>query len=686
MTHHTPHKIISAILALLFVSLACQTFQLPAAPTGTPSGIANQTLTGPTSEPTVQAPPISSNEPYEITGTFAYTNDIITTYYVENEVALVDMYGFVTRDLQWIIPVSSQTLGFLHIDTANKTGSYSLQLPEVPTGQFADVDNNGKQDTGVQIFAVSYWPNLTGGPYAEGDDQSRGWPNYLASVRTDPESQDEVIGGNLVVWSPDDKQQFPTGFGSDGKLFTADDPVGSIPVGYSIVNLDTKPFTVSQPAKPDLTLYEPPDAAIKDFSNDSYTQAFDALVTFLRTDYAFNGIPGKQPDWDQLVAQIKPRVQQAEQNHDSMAFYEALRDFTYAFQDGHVGLNGGSLSQQDFQANYLGNLGFTARVLDNNQVMVNSILPSGPAAAAGMQAGAILTQFNGQPVMNVIDAEPLFFGQQSSEAGILYNKTIMLNRTKMGAQASVTFTNPGGQSRTVTLTAISEVDSLLQELGYDQVQALLPVELQTLTVNGSDIGYIKISSNYDDLNLIIRLFQRGLEEFQANKVAGIIIDLRYNSGGANLGLAGFLTDQTIQLGQMEYYNSSTGKFEPEGVPDQVTPNEEQYHFDKMALLVGLSCASACELEAYGFSQVPGMIVVGQYPTGGIEAEVSRGQIKMPEGISMQFPTGREILPDGSLFLEGQGVQPTLKVPVDQSSVLSSDDVVLQAAENTILGK
>ncbi len=686
MTHHTPRKIVSAILALVFASLACQIFQLPIAPTGTPPGTANQIVVASTSEPTVQAPPISFNEPYQITGAFTYTNDIITTYYVENEVALVDMYGFVIRDMEWVIPVSSQTLGFLHIDPANKTGSYSLQLPEVPTGQFADVSHDNKQDTGVQIFAVSYWPNLTGGPFAEGDDRQRGWPNYLASVRTDPENQDEVIGGELVIWSPDDKQQFPTGFGSDGKLFTVDDPLGSIPVGYSIVNLDTQPFTVSQPAKPELTLYEPPDAAVKDFSSDSYSQAFDALVTFLRSDYAFNGIQGKQPNWDQLTAQIRPRLQQAEQNHDSMAFYEALRDFTYAFQDGHVGIDGGRFAQQDFQANYLGNLGFTARVLDDGRVMVNSILPTGPAKAAGMQAGAILTQFNGQPVMDVINTEPLFFGQQSSEAGILYNKTIMLNRTKVGAQATVTFTNPGGQSRTVTLTAISEVDSLLQELGYNQAQALVPVELQTLTVNGSDIGYIKISSNYDDLNLIIRLFQRGLEEFQANKVAGIIIDLSYNSGGANLGLAGFLTDQIIPLGQMEYYSSSTGKFEPEGVPDRVTPNEEQYHFDKMALLVGLNCASACELEAYGFSQVPGMTVVGQYPTSGIEAEVSRGQIKMPEGISMQFPTGREVLPDGSLFLEGQGVQPTLKVPVNQSTVLSGGDVVLQAAENAILGK
>ncbi len=687
MTSHNSHKIVSAFLALMLASLACQTFQPPSTSTGTPpNGTATQTLTGSTGGPTLQAPPISSNEPYEVTGTFTYSNDIITTYYSENEVALIDMYGFVTRNLEWIIPVSSQTLGFLQIDVANKTGSYSLQLPEIPTGQFADVDNNNKQDNGVQIFAVSYWPNLAGGPYSEGDDPSRGWPNYLASVRTDPENHDEVIGGNLVVWSLDEHQQFPTGFGSDGKLFTADDPVGSIPVGYSIVNLDTKPFSVSQPAKPNLTLYEPPDAAIKDFSSDSYTQAFDALVTFLRTDYAFNGIQTKQPNWDQLVTQIRPRVQKAEQNQDATAFYEALRDFTYAFKDGHVGMNGGDFFQQDFQTNYLGDLGFTARILDNGQVMVNTIVSKGPAEAAGMQTGATLTQFNGKPVMDAINAEPLFFGQQSSPFGILHNKTIMLNRAKVGARASVTFTNPGGQTQTATLTAASGLNGLLHELGYDQTQGLLPVELQTLTVDGSDIGYININSNYDDLNLIIRLFQRGLQKFQDNQVAGIIIDMRYNPGGANLGLAGFLTNQTISLGQLEYYSSTTGKFELEGVPEQVTPNVEQFHFDKMALLVGLNCSSACELEAYGFSQVPGMMVVGQYPTSGIEAEVSRGQIKMPEGISMQFPTGREVLPDGSLFLEGQGVGPTIKVPVDQTSVLSSDDVVLKAAENAILGK
>jgi len=690
MTNKYPYPVVCAVLALALAGMACQVLQAPTV-TSTPEPATalpavTQPVTPSVDEPTMQAPNITSNEPYEITGTFTYTNDIITTYYVEQAVALADMYGFVKRDKKWVMPVSSQTLGFMTIDPDKKTGQYTLQLPEVPLGQQVDVDNNGKTDAGVQVFAVSWWPNLTGGPFSEGDDKSLGWPSYLASVRTDSEKEDEVIGGSLVVWSPDDKQQFPTGFGPDGKLFTADDPVASLPAGYTIVNLDTKPFGLGHDAKPALTLYEPPDSAVKDFSKGSYTQAFDQLVTFLRTEYAFNGIKGKQPDWDALVASLRPRVQKAEQSHDANAFYAVLRDFNYAFKDGHVGMDGGSLFTQDFQTNYSGSLGFNARVLDDGKVMVKYVLPGGPADTAGIRAGAIITKVDGKPVRDVIDAQPLFFNQESSDVGILYSKAIVLSRTKPGGQADVSFTNPGAQEQTVTLKAFKEVDNLLKELGYSNSQGLVPVELQTLTVSGSTIGYIKINSNSDDLNLIIRLFERGLKKFQDLKVSGIIIDLRDNGGGAPLGLAGFLTNQVIPLSQLEYYNGTSGKFEPEGVQDTVTPNQTQYHFDKMALLVSLNCASACELEAYGFSKVPGMMVVGQYPTGGIEAEVSRGQILMPEGIKMQFPTGREVLSDGSLFLEGVGVQPTLHVPVDETTVLSTDDVVLKAAEDAILGK
>jgi len=45
---------------------------------------------------------------HRITGTFSYSNSIITDYYVEHAVALIDMYGFVQRDMEWEIPVDSK--------------------------------------------------------------------------------------------------------------------------------------------------------------------------------------------------------------------------------------------------------------------------------------------------------------------------------------------------------------------------------------------------------------------------------------------------------------------------------------------------------------------------------------------------------------------------------------------------
>ena len=78
--------------------------------------------------------------------------------------------------------------------------------------------------------------------------------------------------------------------------------------------------------------------------------------------------------------------------------------------------------------------------------------------------------------------------------------------------------------------------------------------------------------------------------------------------------------------------------------------------------------------------------MGTYPSAGVEAEVSRGQFLLPEGMSLQIPTGRFLNPDGSLFLEGSGVQPTVRVPITPENVLSTDDVELKAAEAAIQGK
>jgi C-terminal processing protease CtpA/Prc len=629
---------------------------------------------------------LEASQPHLITGAYQVTNDfVLTRYYVENAVALVDMHGFVTRDKEWELPVESQVLGVMNFDAKSLSGTFDLNLPAIPRGTLNDVNNDGRADLGVQIFAVAYSPNLYGGPFSQGDDRSRGWPSYLASVKTDSENQDEVLGGRLVVWSPDSDQQFPSGFGEDGLLFTADDPVSSIPAGYSVVDLDQKPFAVSQEPTPEFTLFEPSDIAIKDYFDKSYLEAFDQMFEIVRKEYAFADIKGKAPDWDSLYAEIRPRVEQAEKSKDPNAFYLALRDFTWAFRDGHVGLGAGQYSQQDFQTAVSGGYGFAIREFDDGRVFVTFVLDGGPAQLAGMQTGAEILKFNDQPISDAIDSAQSY-SLQSSDFALRYQKARYLLAALPGTQATVTFSNPGGAIQTASLTSIQESQSFGHTSVYYGVDrsSLLPVDAKIIPVGNQSVGYIRMNSNADDLNLTVRLFERALQNFTAAEVDGIVIDMRYNTGGASLGLAGFLTDQEIQMGQLAYYSDATDKFEPEGLRDKVLPNENQYRFDKMVLLIGQACFSACEIEAYGFSQVPGMIAVGQTPTAGVEAETARGQFKLPEDFNLTIPTGRMTLPDGSIFLEGQGVQPTLRVPVDETTAYSSDDVVLQAGIDAVL--
>ncbi len=638
----------------------------------------------PTQLPALAVTPLA-DQPYQVTGTFQVSNGfVVGTYFVEHAVALTDMHGFVIRDVEWELPVDSQVLGYAEIDIESLTGKYDLNLPVQPEGEFNDVDNNGKSDKGVQVFAVAYSPNLTGGPFSSGDDRSRGWPSYLASVITDPENDDEVTGGKLIVWAPDDAQAFPTGFGADGLLFTADDPTAGIPSGYTFVNLSADPFEVTREASANFTLFEPQDVALKDFSSLSYTEAFDKMFEIARKEYAFNGVEGKAPDWDALYAEIQPRIAQAEKDRDAQAYYLALRDFTWAFKDGHVGLGGGDIQVGLFSRATEGGYGLAIRELDDGRVIVSYVTAGGSAAGAGIQVGALVTEFNSLPISAAIEAAESWASPQSMESSVRYQKARYLTRAPLGTTVAVTFTNPGGEPQTVTLTAYAERESFASSslfLGYNANG--LPVEYKILS---SGAGYVKINSNYDDLNLIVRLFERALKTFEAAEVKGIIIDMRQNSGGAPLGLAGFLTQNEIPLGQLQYFSEASGKFENEGQPDKILLNENQYRFDKMVLLVGPACASACELEAYGFSQVPGMIVAGQFPSSGTEAEVARGQFILPDGFSLQIPTGRFILPDGGIFLEGQGVPLTVRIPVNETTVLSVEDVVLNAAVAIVTGE
>jgi hypothetical protein len=276
-------------------------------------------------------PPPSKNDeggPVVIDGVMNYTNPLLTLGVAQPLIVLEDQAGFIDRDRGFLFPRESQVLGVIEGDFFDPPFNWSLSLPIEPQGTLRDVDQDGVEDPGVMTFAVAYWSNIFGDPFLEKRDQGGGgWSTAFATTRVDTtgSGNNEVIGGQYVVWAPDDQQGFPSGFGPDGLLFTADDPIVTLPAGYTIVDMDSDPFTFSRPARPEMELYEPDAFALDDFSDLDYVAGFDAMLDKMSKEYAFTEYKGI--DWEAIRTEFRPRFEEAEANNDPQAYRLALRDF-----------------------------------------------------------------------------------------------------------------------------------------------------------------------------------------------------------------------------------------------------------------------------------------------------------------------------------------------------------------------
>jgi C-terminal processing protease CtpA/Prc len=610
-----------------------------------------------------------------VTGEMVYTNPLLTAGIAQPLIILEDQTGFVRRDKQYLFPQASQTLGQFTSDFFQSPVSYSIALPIEPQGALNDVDNNGDEDTGVQIFAIAFWTNTYGDPFLEQRDQGGGgWSTAYASTNVDGSSS-EVEGGKLLIYAPEEGQGFPSGFGDDGLLFTEDDPTVIVPAGYTVVDLDSDPFTFDRSREVDIDTIEPAETALTDFSNLSYTEAFDAMIEKFRTEYAFTEY--KDLDWNAISNEFRPRFEEAEANNDSTAYAFALRDFTWAIPDGHVGLGiANPALDEAFFTETSGGLGMSLVELDDERVLVNYILPGGPADEAGITLGAEIIEINGEPIGDAISATRPFSLPFSTEHALRLQQLRYVNRFPLDTEVELTYANPGDEAVETTLTTVEERQSFsFSSFNRGITGAEPPVTYEILP---SGYAYVKIWSFFDNELLTIQLWEAFMR--LANQgVAGVIIDMRQNGGGNGFladQMAAYFFDEDRITGYTGYYDPDTDEFFTDFErPDRMyVPAPELRYGGPVVVLVGPACASACEFFSYTMTLDGRAEIVGQYPTAGLGGSVE--DFFMPDGASVRFTIGRALDPDEQIHIEGIGVVPTIDVPVDEETAFASDDVIL----------
>ena len=601
-------------------------------------------------------------------------------------IVLEDQAGFIDRNRGFVLPPASQALGVITGDFFSPPFTWTLSLPTVPQGTLRDVDQDGKEDKGVMTYAVAYWSNSFGDPYLERRDLSGGgWSTGYATtrVKTNPSGGGEVTGGKYVVWAPDDQQGFPSGFGEDGKLFTADDPIVGLPAGYTIVDMDTAPFTFDRTRLPNMELIEPEDAALEDFSDLSYTEAFDKMVAMFREQYAFTEL--KHIDWDALEAEFRPRFVEAEANDDVQAYRRALRDFMLLIPDGHITA---PLIREDFDRDTRGGLGMSIRELDDGRTIVNFLTQDGPAERAGIQLGTEITWINGQPVADYVSAVKPYSGPFGTEHYKRLQQLRYATRFPMDTEVEVGYQNPDASEPVTAKLTTEDEDASFRFSSFNRglTSAELPVEFKLLD---DGLGYAKVNSFFDNELLTVQLWEQMIQSLNKLGVPGLILDLRQNGGGSGFlsnQLAAYFFNDELVLRNSEYYDEELGKFfaDPNTVQTFIPPDETLQYPGRVAVIIGPNCASACEFFTYAMTKQNRAEIIGQYPTAG--AGGSRVLFMMPGPEALLIPIGRPIDADGNIIVEGKGVAPTLRVPVTEETLFYDGDPLLDTATALLEGR
>ena len=622
-----------------------------------------------------------------ITGDVNYTNPFFTDGVAEPVIILEDQAGFVDRNEHFLMPVESQTLGQITSDFFDPPFSYSIALPIEPQGTLRDVDNDDQEEPGVQVFAIAYWTNSFGDPYLEERDLSGGgWSTAYASTLTssDAETQREIVGGKLLVYAPQEGQGFPSGFGDDGLLFTEDDPLVALPTGYTVVDLDTDPFTFDRSSNPVIDLIEPETTALVDYSDLSYTEAFDALVEKLRKEYAFTELKGL--DWDEIHASLRPLFEEADDKQDASLYRSALRELALSIPDGHVS---GPQLVAEFREQVGGGLGIAIRELDDGRILVSHVTPGSPAEEAGIEQGAEILQINEVPAGEAISELVPFSGPFSTEHVKRLNQLRYATRFPVGTEVTLTYRNPDNSSeQTAQLTAVSEPESFdASPLAISSDGFELPVEYRLL--EGQPIAYVRIDSFSDNDLLTVQLWERMFRTLNDLGVPALIVDMRQNRGGSGFladALAAYFFQEPHGLGNTGYYDEELDDFffDSRGEQRFYLPVEELRFDGEVAILVGPNCNSACEFFSYDMTIEDRAAIVGQYPTAGLGGSID--SVRMPEGEMFRFTQGRAVNADGEIHIEGTGVVPTVQVPVDEETVFADGDPVLDTAVAYLLEK
>ena len=428
----------------------------------------------------------------------------------------------------------------------------------------------------------------------------------------------------------------------------------------------------------------------------SVLDSFDALHDKISREYAFT--EWKRIDWDALYQLYQPRLAAADASGDVEAYYLALREYVHSIPDGHVGVvpsdeSANAIDEAVAFQHIGGGYGFSTIGLDDGRIVAQFVLEDGPAAKAGIEFGAEIVEWKGQPIESALDNVSVLWstGIAATNEGKRLQQYKFIGRAPVGETATVTFKN-GDAEQPITTSLIAEEDGYetLSRTRFTSIERDLS-ERVSYEILPSGYGYIKITVEEDETR---NEFTEAVAHMVDAGVPGLILDLRHNVGGDDFvaaDMSGLFYTETVHYETVVYYDEDAQQLEH--MADLYAEPQETYYGGPVVAMVSNGCISSGEGPAMMVQKLPQGQVVSFYASNG-SFGITDGEFGMPYGFTVLYPIGQSLNAEGIVQLDGDsdmngGVIPDVRVPLTDESVteafVEGRDVELEYAASILQG-
>lgn len=612
-------------------------------------------------------------------------------------IALMDQGPYlVQRRAAHVAPLSAQ---WLATPRGDSTGVF-IDLPAEPEGTTYDFATGRVRPggRGVRIYALSVHadvPVRAGRRSLDAIEQHAmlratsmrtSWPTQAGEIL-------DVIGGKLLVWSSDAAQRFPSGFGLDGKLFTPDDPMVTLPRGYTVVTLDPQGFRFDRGREIALPFHPVMPVDEVDYSRLPAGDAVAALVALITEQHPRTA--RQKLDFDSFRGEYLSRYRAAAERKDIEGQAQLLSELGLRLRDGlyRVQLPDGRLwpSRVDRglgpQMVNRGSVNLPMPrvwLRDDGRWVVTGVAPGSPAAQVGLQPGTEIRSIDGDSPNRYLDRIDGFSSRATAEG----RKQDALPLELFTASTLALRVQPNGgpeqELRLGGLPAAAPSAPTEPALGSFLLRSF----------KGGNFAYVAIDSFSDGDTGQLSRWESSLAAAKQARVQGLIIDLRAHQGLSHQLVPHMLASLFAQDRPLHLVGSTQRIFDPTtrlwrsrgalGLPALLPLVNSGTNFtEPVVVLTGHGCAGPCELFAAWLQQSRRADIISPHATGGALGQTTR--VLLPGGLSVHVPLFEETGPTGqdtAAPLQSRGTTPRVRVPVDVdfiAAVQAGGDPVLDAA-------